>query len=367
MIRALLVDDEEPARLRLRAMLENCGDIEVIGEAADGPEALRKICDECPDLVFLDIQMPGPSGMEVAASLPPPRPRIIFCTAFDRYAINAFEQHATDYLLKPVGRKRLERALGRVRRSIDEEHVRAREEIAASRAQARLLPQSSPRVSGLDYAGSCRAAQGVGGDYYDFLAIGESVGIAVGDVSGKGLYAGLLAASLQARVQSLAPLSGHDLRSMFAATNRSMHESTESHHYATLFYGVYSPNSRELNYVNAGHVPPLLIRGETDAGERVERLGSTGTAVGLLPDSAYEEGIVRLSPGDVLLIYTDGLIEASNASGDEFGEAHLAERVARLSGLPAAQLRDAILAEVDRFVGNAPRRDDLTLVTVKVT
>jgi two-component system LytT family response regulator len=115
MIRALLVDDEEPARERLRRLLTELGGVEVSGEAGDGEQAMEHIATLKPDLVFLDIQMPGCTGMEVAASLAAPRPRIIFCTAFDQYAVDAFELNAVDYLLKPVNRARLEKALERVR------------------------------------------------------------------------------------------------------------------------------------------------------------------------------------------------------------------------------------------------------------
>jgi two-component system LytT family response regulator len=115
MIRALLVDDEEPARERLRRLLMELGGVEVSGEAEDGEQAMEHIAALKPDLVFLDIQMPGCTGMEVAASLAAPRPRIIFCTAFDQYAVDAFELNAVDYLLKPVNRARLEKALERVR------------------------------------------------------------------------------------------------------------------------------------------------------------------------------------------------------------------------------------------------------------
>jgi two-component system LytT family response regulator len=115
MIRALVVDDEQTARERLRHMLVAIPDVEVIGEAADGVEAIARIGELRPDLVFLDIQMPGCSGLEVVASLPFPRPRIVFCTAFDQYAVDAFELHAVDYLLKPVNRVRLAHAVERVR------------------------------------------------------------------------------------------------------------------------------------------------------------------------------------------------------------------------------------------------------------
>ena len=115
MIRALVVDDEQPARERLRELLRAIADIEIAGEAADGEEAIQKVVELQPDVVLLDIQMPGISGLEVAACLPRPRPKIIFCTAFDQYAVDAFELHAIDYLLKPVNRVRLAHAIERVR------------------------------------------------------------------------------------------------------------------------------------------------------------------------------------------------------------------------------------------------------------
>jgi two-component system LytT family response regulator len=116
MIRALLVDDEDIARERLRQMLTSITDVEVVGEAADGEEAIQRTLELKPDLLLLDIQMPGAGGLEVAACLPQPRPKIIFCTAFDTYAVKAFELHAMDYLLKPVSLHRLAQAIERIRR-----------------------------------------------------------------------------------------------------------------------------------------------------------------------------------------------------------------------------------------------------------
>lgn len=142
-IRTLLVDDEEPARTRLRQLLSAFADMEVVGEAEDGVQALERIAELMPDLVLLDIQMPGCSGLEVAASLGHPRPAIIFCTAYDQYAVDAFELHAVDYLLKPVNRARLQTAVERVRhvRAVDREHqldqVARNEALAPSRFLAR--------------------------------------------------------------------------------------------------------------------------------------------------------------------------------------------------------------------------------------
>lgn len=143
MIRTLIVDDEQPARDRLRQLLAGEADIEIIGEAEDGVQALERVNELKPDLLLLDIQMPGASGLEVAASLARPRPVIIFCTAYDQYAVDAFELHAVDYLLKPVNRTRLHAAIERVRatRSIELEHQLDRltrtNEVAPTRFLAR--------------------------------------------------------------------------------------------------------------------------------------------------------------------------------------------------------------------------------------
>jgi sigma-B regulation protein RsbU (phosphoserine phosphatase) len=363
MIRALLVDDEEPARDRLRGMLAEHDDVRVVGEAGDGEEAIKRIDELSPDLVFLDIQMPGRSGMEVIASLPPPRPRVIFCTAFDQYAIDAFDHHALDYLMKPLSRDRLARAIERVRRSAPSVDGLALEVAQASETQARLLPQTLPAMASLDYAGACRAAKDVGGDYYDFLPIGGGrLGIAVGDISGKGLYAGLLMAGLQARVQTLAPVHGGQVERLAAEVNRVMHASTDSNRYATLFYGVYDDAERTLSYVNAGHNPPLLLRPDGAA-----RLSPTGTVIGLMPEARYRKELVRLAPGETLVIFTDGVTDMVNERDEPFGEERLEDLVRRHGHRAAREILDLVLAELDTFRGGVKPHDDVTLVVAKVT
>jgi two-component system LytT family response regulator len=139
MIRVLLVDDEQPARDHLRELLAPHADLEIIGEAEEGEQAIELIAALTPDLVLLDIQMPGCSGLDIAASLPLPRPKIVFCTAFDKYAVDAFEVHAVDYLLKPVNRVRLAKALDRVRQAV----VPGRDEAVDN--LIRTQPRSQPR------------------------------------------------------------------------------------------------------------------------------------------------------------------------------------------------------------------------------
>ena len=147
-IRTLVVDDEEPARVRLRQLLSAIPEVEVIGDAEDGVQALERISELTPDLVLLDIQMPGCSGLEVAASLGRPRPAIIFCTAYDQYAVDAFELHAVDYLLKPVNRARLGAALERVRelRRVERDHQLDRVTRAEALSPARFLARKGARL-----------------------------------------------------------------------------------------------------------------------------------------------------------------------------------------------------------------------------
>lgn len=139
-MRVMLVDDEQAARERLRQMLEPMSGLEIVGEAADGEEAIQKVVEMHPDLLLLDIQMPGCSGLEVAACLPAPRPKIVFCTAFDQYAVDAFEINAVDYLLKPVNRVRLARAIERVRAGGSQEGAEVERALQALRGRnTRLL------------------------------------------------------------------------------------------------------------------------------------------------------------------------------------------------------------------------------------
>lgn len=359
----MLVDDESPARERLRGMLAAFDDVEVVGEAEDGEEATRSIPAARPDIVFLDIEMPGRTGLEVAAALPPPRPRIVFCTAYDQYAIAAFEQHAVDYLLKPLRQERLARSLESVRAALVEEGRRRREADEAREVQAHLFPCSPPRLETLDYAGRCRPAREVGGDYYDFLPLGPlALGIAVGDVSGKGLFAGLLMASLQARLQGAAVARGRAVGPALSDVNEILHATTASRHYVTLLYGVYDAATRELTYANAGHPPLLVFR----PGEPPQRLVAQGPPLGAFTETEYPASTVSLSEGDVLVGFTDGVTEAADPSGAEFGEGRIQAVVEAHLALDAAGLRDRIFLELDGFCDHRAQEDDQTIVVAKV-
>lgn len=364
-IRTLIVDDEEPARARMRDLLDGVEGVKVVGEARDGDEALSVIEDLQPDLVFLDIQMPGKSGIEVAAAMEPPRPRVIYCTAFDQYAVNAFELNAVDYLLKPVTKNRLGKAMERVRAQISEKATYIEEVERAEAVQASLFPHRLPRLDTLDYTGLCRPVQWVSGDYYDFLHLGDGrLGIAVGDVSGKGMSAGLLMAGLQGRLQSQAAQYGFGLEALLGNLNSAICEATDSGRFVTFFYSVYEDESRTLRYVNAGHNPPFLLsRGRN--GGRIERLERGGVVLGVVPHSAYEMDAVKINSGDLFVVFTDGLTEMTDPGGREFGEERLIEAVRRSADLPLQDLAGALLDEVRTFGDGRNPEDDMTLVLAR--
>ncbi len=365
MIRTVIVDDEAPARDRLRQMLGTIGDVQVVGEAQDGEQALQRIEGLRPDLVFLDIQMPGRNGLEVAATLPAPRPRIIFCTAFDQYAVKAFDLHALDYLLKPVNRARLAAAVERVRRPMLEQQAWRREIETATDVQVRMFPGDLPFVKGIDYAGSCREALGIGGDYYDVLPLpGDRLGLALGDVSGKGIAAALLMAGLQGRLQSLASAHLDRVATLLTDINRLM-SSPEGTRYISFFYAVFDQSEGLLTYSNAGHPPPLLLRGGEGDIPALARLNAGGTVLGLFPDTAYEQQAVPVGTGDILVMYSDGVSEATDDSGEEFGDERLVETILRCRHSNAPGLRDQILAEVSRYTKGVAPHDDRTLVVAK--
>jgi CheY-like chemotaxis protein len=281
MIRAVIVDDEAPARDRLRQMLAP-DTVHVVGEAGDGIEAVSRIDELRPDLVFLDIQMPALTGLEVAARLHAPRPRIVFCTAYDHFAIDAFELHAVDYLLKPVNRDRLARTVDRIRIEIDEQRHITRERAEAARTQQRLMPEGAGGVPGLVCAGACEPADGVGGDYYDFLPLRhDRLALALGDVSGKGMYAGLLAAALQARLQAITAHGPQSAGEVLRELNRLTAGTIEGNRFATVFLGVFDPAASTLTYANAGHPSAALL--SRTAGIRM--LAATAPAVGWLGDA----------------------------------------------------------------------------------
>ncbi len=241
-----------------------------------------------------------------------------------------------------------------------------REVEIAREVQERLFPQELPPIEGLDYFGACRPALGVGGDYYDFLALsGGELGIAIGDVSGKGIGAALLMASLQASLRAEALRTPDELAPVVSNVNRLVYQSSTSNRYATFFYAQYQPRTRELTYVNAGHNPPMLFR-RSGAEWQVTRLTAGGTVVGLLESFPYQQEKIQMQVGDLLIAFTDGISEAMNPADEEWGEERLAEAVKTCATCSAHEMLEHLMQSADAFAAGAKQHDDMTLVVLKV-
>jgi hypothetical protein len=231
--------------------------------------------------------------------------------------------------------------------------------------QQLLLPAAFPAGSGVDIAASCVPAWDVGGDYYDvFGDPGGHVVLVVADVAGKGVAAGLLTALVHGAVHASSHTVGEPAQLMHDI-NDLLYGRSADNRYATMFWARFDPHDRSLQYVNAGHLPPLVVHQGTN-GATVQRLEAGGPVVGLLPSAPYDSACLQLQPGDVLVMYSDGLTEAENAQDEEFGDDRLIATVQEARHGTAAEILQRILSAVRHFVGRQPFRDDLTLLVAKI-
>jgi sigma-B regulation protein RsbU (phosphoserine phosphatase) len=253
------------------------------------------------------------------------------------------------------------RLAGVIAERMEAERRAAHELEIAREVQAKLLPQRAPAFDSLDYAGICIQAWQVGGDYYDFLYLGPGrLGLVLADISGKGISAALLMASLQASLRSYHAWAPEDLPRILQAVNRTFFDSTETSRYATLFFGIYDDDSGQLRYANCGHLPPVLLRQDGS----LHRLSTTAPVIGLFEDW---EGAIRdvdLKRGDTLAIFSDGVVEALDASGEEFGESRLEGLLRHHASLPAELLVKTVVSAVQRHSGPTPY-DDFTLIVAR--
>jgi sigma-B regulation protein RsbU (phosphoserine phosphatase) len=242
---------------------------------------------------------------------------------------------------------------------------RLEHELAIAReVQAQLFPKGKPVVKGVEVDAICRPARVVSGDYYDFLPLGPGrLGIALADISGKGISAALIMASLQAALRSQALFNGcgpGSTAEIVARLNQHLYRSTAPDRFATFFYGVYDAQTRRLEYTNAGHPPPLCI-----TGQQVQRLSTGGTVLGLFDDRHYESQIIDIAPGSLLIAYSDGLTEAEDAKGEEFGDQRVLDIALRSRQSSAGAVVKALLDVVDQWTGPAEQFDDVTIVVAR--
>lgn len=232
--------------------------------------------------------------------------------------------------------------------------------------QRSLLPKTLPEPSGWQCAAANLPYQAVGGDLYDLWMardpeLGDRLHLAVGDISGKGLPASMMMTQLSAYLRAMGDVRVEDWGRMAERLNCRMNDVRDGNRYTTLFAASLNPQTGDLRFVNGGHNPPLLVR----SGGEVVQLAPTGPMVGLLPGVAFAEGRAAMAPGDVLVIFTDGLVEAENAAGEELGDARLAEVILRHPRAGADDLFEALLVEAFQHLEEGKFRDDVTLVVVK--
>ena len=369
----ILIVDDTPANLRLLSqMLAERG--YRVRPVPDGSLALAAVQAECPDLILLDIRMPEMDGYQVCERLKADAPTcdipIIFISALDAIQdkVKAFAVGGVDYVTKPLqveevlARVETHLALRRTQKQLQDANRKMAHELAlAGEVQASFLPHDLPDIPGWQLSATLRPARETSGDFYDLISLPNGrLGILVADVSDKGAGAALYMALSWPLIRTYAMEYPLQPESVLSAVNHRIINETYTYNFVTVFYGILDPDTGTLVYCNAGHWPPVLIR--TQDGGSVQRLLRTGIPLGLFADGNFEQGIVQLDPGNVLALYTDGITEAQNAQGEFLGEDRLLESVKTRLGSPVGEIQDTILADVERFAGDAPQSDDIALI-----
>jgi serine phosphatase RsbU (regulator of sigma subunit)/predicted enzyme related to lactoylglutathione lyase len=290
-----------------------------------------------------------------------PPQQTIFGITFARFQDldgNSFELIGTDEFTREIEQERLLAA-----QKVEAERRTAQELEIAKQVQARLFPQTLPPLNTLDYAGICIQARHVGGDYYDFLALGnQRLGLVIGDIAGKGIAAALLMANLQANLRSQFALARDEPQCFLQSVNRLFYQNTTDSAYATVFFADYNDNNRRLRYTNCGHLSGILLR----RNGHIERLHSTATVLGLFEDWNSPTVECQLSSGDIFALYTDGVTEAFNESEEEYGEDRLIATIQQNSTLPPSDILSATISDIQHFSAQE-QHDDITMIVAKCT
>jgi len=374
----LYVEDNPDLRRYVRHLLADRYNVFL---AVDGRDGLGKARKYRPDIIITDQMMPQMSGRALLRairedpelhSIP-----VIFLTARAgaEARIESLDAGADDYVCKPFDEAELlirvrnllqaraqEKELAELNRQLGSkvEEQMAQLELA-SRIQKDLLPKDMPEIEGYEIVGRNLPAKTVGGDYFDFISLDESrIAICLGDVCGKGLPASLLMANLQATVRGQACFSA-DARQCLERSNKLLYDSTDMKTFVSLFYGILDIAKHSLRYANAGQNWPLIF----SPGKPSVALQTSGLVLGAMEKVSYEEEEVIINPGDLLVIYSDGICEAMDEKYEEFGDQRLQEIVTLYKDASAREVVERILSAVELFTRGAEQSDDMTLVVVK--
>jgi sigma-B regulation protein RsbU (phosphoserine phosphatase) len=371
----ILIVDDTPANLHLLSqMLAEQG--YRVRPVPDGPLALAATRAEPPDLILLDIRMPEMNGYEVCEHLKADAQTrdipIIFISALDAIQdkVRAFTVGGVDYVTKPfqveevLARVETHLTLRELQKQLQDANKKMAQELAlAGEVQTSFLPCELPDIPGWQLSVTLKAARETSGDFYDVNPLPNGqLGILVADVVDKGVGAALFMALSWILLRTYAPEYPTQPELVLSAVNRRILKDTNANQFVAVFYGILDPATGTLVYCNAGHCPPYLVSAQS--GEKVQKLIRTGIPLGIFEDETWEQGVVQLGPGDVLVLYTDGITDAEDGKGTFFGQERLLGSVQANLGLSAQELQDALMAEVHEFVGDAPQFDDIALMVV---
>ncbi len=377
MERVLVADDQPDVLESLQLLLKNEG---FVIDVASSPRAIvEAVQSRHYDVLLLDMNYArdttsGGEGLELLSRIseldqPPP---VVLMTAWGsvELAVEAMRNGGCDFVQKPWNNRNL---IDTLRRNVVRAKAkREKQEKAAAdvgrdleearQTQQRLLPALMPRVSGVDIHTAWLPASEVGGDYFDVIQLSDtSLALCIADVSGKGLAAALLMSNIQANVRAYSR-ADRTPSDVCAQLNRVVYDNTQDQRFVTLFYAVFDMACRTLTYTNAGHVPPILIR---DDGSQ-HTVDGRRDGIGLFPDSAYEQASVSLNLRDRLLLLTDGITEASNPEGEQFGDGgRIADLLSRNRRLTSEQLKDTLLDAVASFCHRS-LQDDAALMVLSL-
>ena len=374
----LVVDDEpdlEPLILQRMRRNIRAGQYEFVF-AQNGVEALKRLNeDESIDMVLSDINMPQMDGLTLLAQIPDVNPNIrsVIISAYGdmKNIRTAMNRGAFDFVTKPIDFDDLRVTIERTLRHLTEwrEALSSRDKLVAlqneldvaSRMQQSILPTTFPEGPEFQVFGNMEPARNVGGDFFDVVPLENGrIGVGIADVSDKGVPAALFMMSSRTLLKGAA-IGSSGPGAVLREVNDLLHQDNEASMFVTVLYAVYEPATGELTYASGGHDAPLVVHAD---GSSTSPPLTGGIALGVLPDFPFGESSVTLSPGDIVVLYTDGVTEAMDGAGEQFGLDRLREVFAEAPPKDSQEANRAVFDAVHSFAGEVPLSDDVTCVTL---
>ena len=391
-IRVVVASDQAIYRRGIHSLLMSLENVQMVGEAHDGPEAIQ-LCDLVqPDILLLDLKSLPEQGVGLVSAIHQNWPAIKVVVLYSFYDENQWQDQLEDAIVyqfcKDISEEEFAAAIFDISLSssppardlhpVLQEHaipvhmhksdmdrdVRDQELVKAGRIQADILPEKPPHIPGWEISAMLESARETSGDFYDFIPFTtQHWGIVMADVTDKGIGAALFMALSSTLIRTYAARYPTLPALTMDIVNERILSDTRGGMFVTAFYGVLEPSLGRFRFVNAGHPPGLLF--SRQKAKLVDQLRPTGPALGLLEKTHWRQKIVRLAPGDILLLYTDGITEAQNQHGHFFGEQRLLDVARSLVGRTAYDIQEGIMGEVHAFTGETNRQDDIALVVIR--